>query len=289
MYLGMDMGGTATRWVLRAQGAETRGTVAGASGLIEDPATRAGFVAALQAVRAALPGDPASVVLGATGTGMDPGPEIHALVAQTLGAARVRVMNDMVLAWHAAFAQGGGHLVLAGTGSVGLGYRGDRPVLVGGRGWRIDDAGGGVWIARRALDHLWRCIDRDGDTRGVPLLAQALSRAMGGDDWETTRRFVYGGDRGQMGTLARAVAGAARAGCDWSAALMHDAGRELGRLAQALHSRCGPAPLAATGGVLDLHPGIRAGLEATAPGPVDYPFIDAARRAAELADPGEVG
>jgi N-acetylglucosamine kinase-like BadF-type ATPase len=80
------------------------------------------------------------------------------------------------------------------------------------------------------------------------------------------------------------VARAADAGDAQALALMTRAGTELARLAQALLARCGPAPVAAVGGVLHLHPAIRAGFEDALPGITPtYPTPDAASHAARMA------
>lgn len=258
-YLGIDMGGTASRWVLVDSGGveRARGTAPGGTGLIGDPGHRAAFVAALEALRAALPCAPARAHLGLTGVGFARDPAVDALCAQALGLnpAQVSHENDMELAHRAAFGTGAGHLVLAGTGSVGMTRLPDGAALIiGGHGALIDDGGSASWIALRALRQVLRARD-EGMADGV--LAQHLFNAIGGTGWEAVRRHVYAGDRGRIGLLARAVAGAAAAGDAQAVALMHAAADELARLARILIDRAGPAPLVFTGGVLDLGPDIR--------------------------------
>lgn len=285
-YLGIDMGGTASRWVLVDAGgrARARGTAPGGTGLIGDPGHRATFVAALEALRAALPCAPARAHLGLTGVGFSRDPAVDALCAQALGleAAQVRHENDMELAHRAAFGTGAGHLVLAGTGSVGMTRLANGSALiVGGHGALIDDGGSAAWIALQSLRQVLRARD-EGHTDGV--LAQHLFTAIGGTGWEAVRRHVYAGDRGRIGLLARAVAGAAAAGDAQALGLLHAAAGELERLARILIARAGPAPLVFTGGVLDLGPDIRdrlAGrLSAEAP---QFRALDAALTAARTA------
>ena len=204
--------------------------------------------------------------------------------ALNLPTSRVTIVNDMVLAWHAVWPRGGGHLVSAGTGSVGFSLHRGAMILVGGRGALIDDAGSAAWIALRALDALWRRIDETGAPRGAEMLADALFGALGGGDWDATRRFVYGRDRGAIGSLARPVAEAAHRGDPLARDLMARAGTELARLARALVARAGDAPVAVIGGVLTLHPAIRTAIEAATPGlALVWPAPDAAARAATLA------
>ena len=258
MYLGVDMGGTASRWVLLdASGAEqARGRAPGGTGLIGDPGHRQQFIAAVKALRAALPAPPLRAHLGLTGAGFARDPEVNAVCAQALALAPAQVSheNDMELAHRAAFPDGPGHLVLAGTGSVAMTRLADGTALViGGHGALIDDGGSASWIALRALRQVLRARDEGGD--GGPL-AEHLFRAVGGTGWEAVRRHVYAGERGRIGLLARAVAEAA-AEDQAARAILHAAADELARLARILIARAGPAPLIFTGGALDLGPEIR--------------------------------
>ncbi len=292
-WLGVDMGGTASRWVLIDQrGVIARGQAPGATALRADAAQRAAFEAALGAIRAALPCAPHAACLGLTGAGHAPGPKLVTACAGALGlaAGAVRVMNDVQLAWHAAFPDGGaGHLVLAGTGSVGLGRSaGGGWVEVGGRGALIDDAGSAVWIVLRALDQVYRRIDESGRPAGCEALAEALFAAIGARDWDTVCTRVHAMPRGNLGALAVAVSDAARAGDATAATLLERAADELARLARALAARCGPAPLVMAGGVLAPGGVVRERLAAL-PGDRAPRFqaLDAAAAGARLAMEGE--
>ena len=268
-WLGLDAGGTQTRWALAGAGGQLlrEGSVASLSGLqLHDPAGRAVMAQTLAELSAAC-GPVQGVVAGVTGFDAEQGPQLCQLLAQALQLDRsaVRAMNDIELACHAAFGPGEGYVVYAGTGSIAA-FIDEQGTLhrAGGRGALIDDAGGGHWIAREALRHVWRAEDESpGAWRQSPL-AQRLFEHMGGSDWAHTRQWVYGASRGELGTLALAVAQAAP---DDAVALhiLQAAGRELARLAQALTARHGPRPLALAGRVFDLHPAVRAALQQALP------------------------
>lgn len=291
-WLGVDMGGTASRWVLADRGGViTRGQAPGATALRADATQRGGFDAALAEIRAALPAAPRAAALGLTGAGHAPGRALAATCAGPLGLApdRVRVMNDVQLAWHAAFPAGGpGHLVLAGTGSVGLGRAGGDWVEVGGRGALIDDAGSAVWIALRALDLIYRRIDEHGRPEGCELLADALFTALGARDWDGVCARVHAMPRGDLGALAVAVAGAAQAGDRAAAEVLARGADELARLVRALNARCGPAPLVLAGGLLAPGGSIRDALaERLAGRTARFLTLDAAAAGARLAMKGD--
>lgn len=291
--LGIDIGGTASRWALAdANGSLiARGSVAGATGHVFNPAERARLERALSDIASQISSDHPevdSVVAGITGFGPAVEAEVKQVLAQRFGLRtdRLTVVDDISLAYAAVFAPGEGHLVAAGTGSIGL-HLGEQAgyVRVGGRGILIDDGGSGSWIALRALDEVFRSLDRIGDFSQVQVLADAIFALTGGDDWNTVRSFVYAGDRGRIGTLATGVAKAAHAGDPLALRILDQAGRELARLATSLISRTGSKPTRFTGGVLKLHPVIFAAIAEELPGlDVAVTETDTASSAATLND-----
>ena len=148
--LGLDAGGSATRWTLcDAAGAViAAGELAAVSGHLADPAARRRLEEVALDLRRALAGlaRPGAVVAGITGlsAGSAEAAVAAAALASALGlpAGSVRVYEDSWIAYHAVFAPGAGHLVYAGTGSIGLHVRADGSVArVGGhladRRWRV--------------------------------------------------------------------------------------------------------------------------------------------------------
>jgi glucosamine kinase len=285
--LGIDAGGSATRWALcDAQGViVAQGEVQAVSGHLYDEANRARFAEAAQALAAQLSGAGVGRVLaGITGlSAPSPQAELAAgMLAGALGIApdRVDVNDDMWIAYHAAFAPGEGHVVYAGSGSVGIHVRADGTALrVGGRGMLIDDAGSAFAIGRAALNLVLRRLDEDPGARGA--LAEALFAWIGGDSWADMRSYVYGGGRTAVAMLARAVAQADDAD---ARAILHTAGQDLARLAHALARREGVRPVALLGRAASLHPAILQGFREAAPDlQVTLCAPDAAAAAARLA------
>ncbi|MDQ1920464.1 N-acetylglucosamine kinase [Massilia pseudoviolaceinigra] len=268
--LGIDAGGTRTRWALAAADGSivAEGDVAGLSALqMGSAAGRASVQASFAALAATVlaHGRPRAVRAGLTGFGGD-GAQLQQWLAGPLGLPDEKVVlcSDIEIAYLASFAPGEGYLVYAGTGSIGAWIDADGVFQrAGGRGVMLDDGGGGFWIAREALRHIWRNEDEEpGRWRGSPM-AQAVFAQIGGDDWALSRQFMYGQERGEMGRLALAVAASAEAD-PVAAAILAEAGRELARLALALTARFGARPVVLAGRAAALHPLIvntmRAGL-----------------------------
>ncbi|KFL26947.1 hypothetical protein JP74_10275 [Devosia sp. 17-2-E-8] len=288
-FLGIDIGGTASRWVLVGQDGSVlaRGAAGGATGHTFNPVEREKLANVIGSIRAAAQVTPRAITIGATGLGpraYDDVREIMAAAFGTPGAAMI-TMDDMELAYRAVFAPGTGHLIAAGTGSVGLHLLADgNTIRVGGRGLLIDDGGSGTWIALRALDLIYRRIDDTGGPAEAAILARVLFDTMGGDTWDDTRAFVYGGDRGRIGQLAQQVAAAAVAGDPLALQILSDAGVELARLGSALIKRTRSLPIGYVGGIVRLHPVIKTSLLAALQGEdVSFPETDAALHAAGMA------
>jgi glucosamine kinase len=260
--LGIDAGGTETRWALAAPGGAiiAEGRVAGLSALQMGSPHGRDTVRATFAELAAdvLPhGVPVRVEAGLTGFGGD-SELLQRWLAELLHmpATAIHFSSDMEIAYRASFAPGEGYLVYAGTGSIGAFIDADGTFhRAGGRGVVLDDGGGGFWIAKEALRHIWRLEDEHpGAWRASPM-ARAVFDYVGGEDWACSRQFIYGQERGAVGKLALVVA--ANAELDPAAAvILRNAGHELARLARALVNRFGPRPVAVSGRASELHPSI---------------------------------
>ena len=297
LALGLDAGGTATRWCLvDGHGTELeRGVAPGFSatqlGTLEQPLLDAALAATAIEVTKVARGRPLRIAGGLTGFDGSPleapGP-LHAHIARAFGlpASSVRLMSDIELACRATFAPGHGILVMAGTGSIAAHLRaGGELERAGGRGSLLDDGGSGYWIAREALRAVWRREDSSPGAWQRSALAQALFAQLGGSTWARTREFVANAARGEFGALATAVAAAAQQGDADAQLILHRAGVELARLALALTSRCGAQPVALAGRVPALGERIAKALrESLAPGtPLTLVQPEAALAAAQYA------
>jgi glucosamine kinase len=269
--LGIDAGGTATRWALAdAMGSViAQGEVAGMSaiqmGTVSGRDTISTQLAALAAA-VLTQARPVRVLAGITGLGSDSS-QLASLLAQQLAlpTTAITLCNDIELAYHARFSPGEGYLIVAGTGSIAAWIDADGHFhRAGGRGVILDDGGGGFSIARAALRHIWRGEDEaPGRWRQSPM-AQAVFAHIGSEEWDASRKFMYTQERGAVGKLAVAVA--ASADTDPVAmAILQEAGQELARLAQALIARFGLRPVAISGRAFNLHPAIGASMRAALP------------------------
>lgn len=269
--LGIDAGGTQTRWALAdAAGAiVAEGSVAGMS------ATQMGSTAGRDAVRGIFAmlatqvlaaGRPVRVCAGLTGfDGVSTQATQMLAEALKLAPSSIGMRNDVEIAYLDSFAPGEGYLVYAGTGSIAAFIDADGQFhRAGGRGVTLDDGGGGFWIAREAMRHIWRLEDEQPGVWQQSAMARAVFAQVGGSDWSLSRQFIYGQDRGAIGRLALAVA--ASADTDPVARdILERAGGELARIALALVGRHGARPIALGGRAAHLHPLIAQSMRAALP------------------------
>jgi N-acetylglucosamine kinase-like BadF-type ATPase len=292
--LGIDAGGTATRWRLADIGGQciAQGSVAPLTGHLFSAAAeeRARQIVLDMAQAVMKQARPLGIIAGITGLTRDTPAEatMRALLAETfeLSSDKVFVAEDMWIAYLSYFALGEGILVYSGTGSIGYYLSETKEVIrVGGRGNLIDDSGSGFWIAREALKAVLRAEEESPGAGWTTTLGTCLAKALGGTDWNIVRSFVYGGDRGKIGSLARAVGEAAQNGDGTALTILKDAGEELARLANALIKRLGPRPVALVGGSTRLHPILSAAFRKELVAPVEFiaTDLDAALTAARLA------
>lgn len=287
--LGLDVGGTHTRWALANHEGEllAEGLAAGFSGQhMATAASRDRVAGALRdvalAVHAAGFGAATAVWAGVTGHDEEAGPLLARLIAGCFAvpASALTLGNDVEIAARLCFAPGAGHLVYSGTGSIGIHIDAQGQVhRVGGRGSLLGDEGSGYWIARQALAAVWRAEDEVPGSHAQSALARHLFAALGGSDWDTTRRYVHRTERGEFGRLGVAVAAAATPAPGQTADplalhILRQAGAELARLAALLLRRHGPQPLWLAGRAAALHPAISQGLAEALPAGVVFELRD---------------
>ncbi len=264
--LGIDCGGTATRWLLiDSTGKEVgNGQAPGATGHVFAAAARDHIRAVLSGICAeimAQPTRPRAVIAGITGL---TNTSKEAIVIRDWLAAdlsispdRVSVVDDMWIAFHTVFEPGTGIIVYSGTGAVGCHVdAGGGLRKTGAHGHIIDDGGSAYWIGQQAIRWLMRAWDEQNAPPATPL-ADKLYECMGGPDWELIREFIYIDARAQVAMLARPVAAAATSNDQEALQILAGAGAELARLANILAQRVGPQPIALIGGTAHLHPAVR--------------------------------
>jgi N-acetylglucosamine kinase-like BadF-type ATPase len=164
-YLGIDGGGSKTTCAVGDETALLATVTTGPSNIIRVGESRAreSLHDAIRQACATAHIDPAQIdraCIGVAGTArQEVSGAVRKIVADLI-PAKIEVVGDMEIAMEAAFGEGPGVIVIAGTGSIAYGRdaRG-RTARAGGWGFAVSDEGSAHWIGRAAVAGLLRAID----------------------------------------------------------------------------------------------------------------------------------
>jgi len=254
--IGVDVGGTKTsagvadetgHLLARVEGpgaAVRPGHALAAASVIADVARRA------LAAAGRLTGD--VLCVGAAGAGRDTEREELRSSLRSEGLApTVMVTTDIEIALLAAFEDGPGIVVSAGTGSVAVGRdRTGKQQRIGGYGWQMGDEGSGYSIGRAALGAVSRAID--GRSPSTALTERVLA-ATHTDTFDALVRWAAGASAAEVAALAPRVLEVAAEGDLLAQGIADYAARELSQLAICLLPLMEvdhPVGVAITGGLL---------------------------------------
>jgi len=255
IYLGIDGGGSKTTCVVGDEKSVLGTATVGGMNLVRsgEAQVRTNLHEVIrQACTAARTGtsDITRVCLGTTGAGRPQAAELLRRLVAELVPAEIKVVGDTVIALHAAFDNGEGIVVIAGTGSIAYGRnREGATARAGGWGYAISDEGSGQWIGRTAVTAALRAHDEGESSRvfGIVCKAWAIDCL---DDLVRAANAVPPPD---FFALLPSILEAADTGDALARSVLTQAGAELARLTKIVISRIfarqGNVPVAMSGGV----------------------------------------
>ena len=255
ILIGADVGGTKTA-VAVSEDNKVLGRADGPGGAVRPGRALVAATTITEVVRQALSnagrlaGD--VLVVGAAGAGREPEREElrKALRAENL-APTVVVTTDIDIALAAAFSDGPGIVVSAGTGSVAVGRdKAGKRHRIGGYGWQMGDEGSGYAIGRAALGAVSRAIDGRSPKTA---LSERVLHATRSSDFDGLVRWAATASPAEVAALAPHVLAVAAAGDQLAQGITDYAARELSQLAICLLPKMDitpPIPVAVTGGLL---------------------------------------
>jgi glucosamine kinase len=252
-FLGIDGGGTQTTCVIGDDTAILGTGIAGGSNVVRvgEQAASEALTTAIRQACAAAKVDPSQikrVCIGAAGAAR---PEIQQAIRRivsSLISGEIEIVGDTVTSLEAAFGEGPGVIVIAGTGSIAYGRNArGQTARAGGWGFAISDEGSGHWIGRTALSAALH----DRDEGGNPKLFEDARKMFGASSDEEL--IVKANAAPDFAALVPAILAAADAGDVLSNRVLTLAGNELANLVKALVSRLFAkgerVPVAMVGGV----------------------------------------
>ena len=182
-YLGIDGGGSKTTCAVGDETALLATATAGPSNI-----TRVGETCAREALQQAIREacatakiDPQRVqraCIGAAGAGREEVASVVREIVAEIIPGEIEIVGDMQIALAAAFGEGPGVIVIAGTGSIAYGRNTQgKTARAGGWGFAISDEGSAHWIGRAAVSAMLRAIDEGEAKASGQKTAQATAEA----------------------------------------------------------------------------------------------------------------
>ena len=256
-FLGIDGGGTKTTCAVGDESRLLVTATAGPSNIVRvgGPQARESLHKSVLLACAAAGITPAEVSRTCVGGSGAARPELGAAVRGFLGeilSSPIDVVGDMEIALEAAFDQGPGVLVIAGTGSIAYGRDlHGKTLRAGGWGFAIGDEGSAHWIGRSAVNAVLRESDRQGGGAGPTALAAALFKVWGVTSLSDLARAANSIPPPDFSALAPPVLASDH---ELAKQVLTEAGKELALVAEVVirrlftHETDG-VPVAMTGGV----------------------------------------
>lgn len=244
--VGVDGGGTRTRAVIVDDRGLELGRAEAPGAVVTAGAPESAAQAVTEAVRAAaeracvdLPG--AVLWAGLSGAGHERARLAVTDLLERAGLAqRVTIGTDVRAAFEAAFPEGPGILLIAGTGSIAWARTpGGEVGRAGGWGQQLGDEGGGFAIGLGAVRSVVRAED---GRESATVMRDDVLRALGLDDPKDLIPWAASATKAEVAGLVPVVVRAAASGDPAARHLMDQAVRELAKHVTAVLERMGPWP-----------------------------------------------
>ncbi|HZQ69576.1 MAG TPA: BadF/BadG/BcrA/BcrD ATPase family protein [Terriglobales bacterium] len=234
-FLGVDGGASKTSCVV----GDERTVLAHATAGSSNP-TRVGEARAQESLAASIvqactaagisPSQIKSTCVGAAGSDRERVRLPLQKFVRTVVSGDVQVVGDMTIALQAAFGEGAGVILVAGSGSIAYGRNSaGETARAGGWGFAISDEGSGYWIGKKAITACLRASD-EGGHGGSKLLA-VLMKSLGADTREQLILRANASPSPDFASLFPTVLAAADSGDPIARAVLQAAAEELGGLA----------------------------------------------------------
>lgn len=145
-----------------------------------------------------------------------------------------------------------GILIIAGTGSISMGWRGEKEAISGGWDWLLGDQGSAFWVGRKALENVIKSLD--GRTTPFPYLKKLIFKEYKIKEEKDLYQKFYGSDFVEkIASLSKIVERASRKE-KIAQEILEKAAKELAQMAAAVIKKLkfqGNFPVVLVGGMFN--------------------------------------
>lgn len=234
VFLGIDGGGSKTSCLVGDETSVLGRGIAGGSNVIrvgEESARQALHEAIHQACATAnvAPGQIQQACVGLAGAARSDIRDVVRRLISKIIPGGLEITTDMEIALEAAFDDGPGVIVIAGTGSIAYGRNAqEETARAGGWGFAISDEGSGYWIGRRAV----AIAVGEGEETHDTCLLKTIAKAWGVTTHQQVVMAANSNPTPDFATLFPVVLKAAEKQNKQARAVLAQAAEELVRLAE---------------------------------------------------------
>lgn len=251
--LGVDVGGTRSKWAVAIDGAiQQSGQAAPLRKHLFLEAETHSFESVCREIKLSVP-KLHKVTMGITGVLRNTEQQLTAtrVISDVWGipSTDVTIMSDIELSYASQFQGRDGILISAGTGSIAaFRDKSGEITFIGGKGYLIGDEGSGYWIGAEGIRRSIRFFEENDCDEA---LGNSLKRFYGIVDWREILPIVYSAEgRSQIARAAQTVSAAATEGSQLAIGIVKKAVADLARLYEIARRASSADELRVVGGVL---------------------------------------
>lgn len=139
----------------------------------------------------------------------------------------IKVEGDQKIAFRSGTDKKNGILIIGGTGSIAMGWRGKKEAICGGWDWLLGDQGSAFWIGKVALERLLKCLD--GREKCSNLFKNFIFQKMKTEK-DFYQKFYNQDFVRKVATISKLVESAAKRGDKSAREILIKAGKELAKM-----------------------------------------------------------
>lgn len=140
------------------------------------------------------------------------------------------VEGDQKIGFLAGTDEKDGVLIIAGTGSIAMGWRGKKEAISGGWDWLLGDQGSGFWIGKKALETILSILDGRSKEKTI-LKEKILEKFKIKEEREFYRKFYEKDFVEKIASVSKLVDECAEKGDKLSIKILKESAKELSKMA----------------------------------------------------------